>query len=567
MSINLGIIDQRVRKLAEDLAPEFAARLNLKNDENKLRSVAFVLLVVQTTLFLPREDALECLTEGGNDFGIDAIHLSDVEDGEFIVTLFQGKYKHDLSGESGFPQSGIEKMVQAVRYLFDPNSVLTVNPALARRMEEIRSLVRDGLIPGVRVILCNNGVKWNDVAQEVIDRSGFPKNQVSWEYANHDDVVRLLQAVKPVNDTLRLAGKAIVEDFDYCRVLVGKMPVREVAELFNRHGDLLLERNVRRFLGLSGNRVNQAISATLSNHKESPQFYFYNNGITIVCHKFAYNALQSDNFQVRVDGLQVINGGQTCKTIQQTLANEARQPRLRPFLAELEASLEKAFVLVRVYELPTGSDPLVHSITYATNSQNPVDLRDLKSNDPAQVSLETAIGALGYRYHRHRAGGVLKSNDISSATAAEAILSVWRQRPHQAKFQSREHFGKLYDLIFSPTLNAAQVIIAALIYRFAENKRRRPPTNTPDFVAYGSCFLAMRMGKHLLTDLNITMEELNHRDFDAANALWNAKSETYFDQAVIDVDAALKKLYGGQKISLQRLSATFRRGDLIEELA
>jgi len=32
------------------------------------------------------------------------------------------------------------------------------------------------------------------------------------------------------------------------------------------------------------------------------------------------------------------------------------------------------------------------------------------------------------------------------------------------------------------------------------------------------------------------------------------------------VEAALKSLYGGQDVSMQQLSATFRRGDLIERL-
>jgi len=40
--------------------------------------------------------------------------------------------------------------------------------------------------------------------------------------------------------------------------------------------------------------------------------------------------------------MQVINGGQTCKTIQNTLAS----------LTGAEDGLEKAFVLVRLYELP-----------------------------------------------------------------------------------------------------------------------------------------------------------------------------------------------------------------------
>jgi len=556
MSINIGIIDQRVRQLAENLVAEFEMRLKIRNDEAKQRSTAFVFLVVKTVLDFPDEEALDCLTEGGNDFGVDAVHVGDVEDGEFVVTLFQGKYKQNMAGDANFPQTGVEKVIQAIRYLFDPDAEITVNPLLKNRIEEIRSLVRDGEIPRVRVVLCNNGLKWPETAQELIDRAAFPPEQVSWDYINHDEVVRLMQAAKQVDDTLRLAGKAIIEDFDYCRVLVGKIPVREVESLFNRHGDLLLERNVRRFLGLQGNRVNQGIAHTLRTEVERGNFYFYNNGVTLLCRKFTYNALQGENYQVRVEGLQVINGGQTCKTIQSTLST----------LTGVEQGLEKAFVLVRLYQLPSESGDLVRSITYATNSQNPVDLRDLRSNDSKQKSLETAIRDLGFTYHRHRSEASLKAMDISSGTAAEAVLSVWRHRPHQAKFMGREHFGKLYETIFTDDLNAAQVVIATLVFRIAENKRRRPPADAPDFVAYGSCFLAMLMGQHLLSDLGITLAQFNHLRFVEAKAKLDQNEEAYFAKATAEVDAALKKLYGGQVVSLQRLAATFRRGDLIQEL-
>jgi len=556
MSINIGIVDQRVQKLTEDLATEIETRLSIANDEAKLHSATFVFLVVKTVLDLPDEEALDCLTEGGNDFGVDAVHIGDVEDGEFVVTLFQGKYKQNLTGDANFPQTGVEKVIQAIRYLFNPDAEITTNPLLTKRIEEIRSLVRDGEIPRVRAVLCNNGQKWTATAQELIDRAEFPPEQVGWDYVNHDEVVRLMQKAKQVDDMLRLAGKAIIEDFDYCRVLVGKIPVREIEALFNRHGDLLLERNVRRFLGLQGNRVNQAIASTLRDDAERGNFYFYNNGVTLLCRKFTYNALQGENYQVRVEGLQVINGGQTCKTIQSTLAA----------LTGVEQGLERAFVLLRLYQLPSDSAELVRSITYATNSQNPVDLRDLRSNDGRQKSLETAIRDLGFTYHRHRSEASLKATDISSGTAAEAVLSVWRHRPHQAKFMGREHFGKLYDAIFTGDLNAAQVVIATLLFRIAENKRRRPPAGAPDFVAYGSCFLAMLMGQYLLEDLGITLAQLTHLKFAEAKAKLEQQEEQYFAKAMESVDTAIKRLYGDQAVSLQRLAATFRRGDLIQEL-
>lgn len=551
-NINASIIDQRVRRLAETLAPEFEARRIVAGDEVRQRAVAFVYLVVKTVLDLSDEETLDCLTEGGNDFGVDAIHVGDVQDGEFAVTLFQGKYKQDLSGNSAFPENGVTKVIQTVKYLFDPAAQIPTNDRLRLQVEEIRSLVRDGEIPQVRVVLCNNGLKWTEIAQHLIDLAAFG-NQVTWEHVNHDTLVGIMQSTKPVDDTLRLSGKAFIEEFDFRRVLVGKIPVTELAALFESHGDRLLERNIRRYLGLTGNRVNEAISQTLHDPQQQNNFYFYNNGITLICNKFSHNALQGENYQVKVQGLQIINGGQTCKTIQNALAGKL-------------AFAVTASVLLRLYELPGEEHDLVRNITYATNSQNPVDLRDLRSNDDRQRRLEASIRELGFEYRRQRGESGIKPTDITSATAAEAVLSIWRTRPNQARFQSREHFGKLYDLIFTDDLNGAQVIMAILLFRIAQNKRKRPPEGAPEFLPYASCFLAMMMGKYLLEEMRIQLRELDHRTFEAARAKLDKNGDFYFDKSVDAVEAALSRLYGSQNVSLQRLSATFRRGDLIEEL-
>ncbi len=90
MDINVSIIDQRVGRLADELAGEFAERLKLKNDKVRLRSAAFVYLMVKTVLDLSSDEALDAMTERGSDFGVDAMEVSDVQDGEFTVTLFRG---------------------------------------------------------------------------------------------------------------------------------------------------------------------------------------------------------------------------------------------------------------------------------------------------------------------------------------------------------------------------------------------------------------------------------------------------------------------------------------------
>ncbi|MFA7060513.1 MAG: AIPR family protein, partial [Pedobacter sp.] len=455
-------------------------------------------------------------------------------------------------GTSNFSQTGIEKLIQAVGTLFDPYKAITVNPNLKPRIEEIRSFVADGYLPQVRVIACNNGLVWKEEAQELIEHTGFG-DQVLFEHVNHDRLVLIIQSLKPVDDTVRLTGKAIVEDYDFRRVLVGKIAVSELAAIFDRHGDRLLERNIRRYLGLQGNRINEGIAHTLTMPTEQSNFYFYNNGITLTCNQFQHNALQGENWSVKLSGMQIINGGQTCKTIQRTLASGS-------------ITAPKASVLVRIYELPKGEEDLVRNITYATNSQNPVDLRDLRSNDDRQRKLAMSIEQLGYNYRRQRSEVATKPTDITSGIAAEAVLSIWRHRPHQGKFMTGGHFGKLYDIIFSTDLNGAQVIIAVLLFRIAENRRKRPAADAPEFIRYSSCFVAMLMGDSLLSEMGIKLNQLNHRQFEDARKLIETKGDEYHSAAMGLINVALSVLYKNQEVSLQRLAATFRRGDLIEIL-
>jgi hypothetical protein len=130
----------------------------------------------------------------------------------------------------------------------------------------------------------------------------------------------------------------------------------------------------------------------------------------------------------------------------------------------------------------------------------------------------------------------------------------------------REHFGKLYTVVFPKEVNGAQVVLAVLLYRIAENHRRRPAEADPTLVRYASCFIAMRMGQRLLHELGKPLEALNHQTFDAAKKLVDEKGERYFRDSTLDVEAALKDLYGEKAVSTLQLSATFRRGDLIQKL-
>jgi hypothetical protein len=62
------------------------------------------------------------------------------------------------------------------------------------------------------------------------------------------------------------------------------------------------------------------------------------------------------------------------------------------------------------------------------------------------------------------------------------------------------------------------------------------------------------------------MKDISHQNFQSAQMLIDQNGENYFNASLQDIKQALQDLYREQEISLQQLSATFRRGDLISRL-
>jgi hypothetical protein len=137
---------------------------------------------------------------------------------------------------------------------------------------------------------------------------------------------------------------------------------------------------------LGNTEINKAIASTISD--EPRNFWYYNNGITIVCDRAKKEQHRGEDV-LKVDRPQVINGQQTVRTLS-------------------EAESDRASVLVKVIKIPRENlnedeyDDLVRSIVKATNWQNSIKPSDLVSNDKVQVFLERELRRVGYHYLRKR---------------------------------------------------------------------------------------------------------------------------------------------------------------------
>ena len=117
-------------------------------------------------------------------------------------------------------------------------------------------------------------------------------------------------------------------------------------------------------------------------------------------------------------------------------------------------------------------------------------------------------------------------------------------------------------------LNAAQGILAVLIFRFVENQRKRPEIEAvPAFVPYSSHYLAMIIGALLLKRKATTVEKVNHLVINELIESFENSKYALYEEALDILRTAVVQLYGRPiegGISLQQLAATFRRGDLME---
>lgn len=168
---------------------------------------------------------------------------------------------------------------------------------------------------------------------------------------------------------------------------VFSMSGHAVAEIFERSGTRIFARNVRGFL--ESTDVNRSMADTL---KHEPEFFwYYNNGITIICDA-AEERSSKGRAILHVDNPQIINGQQTTRTLHRMLEKAP-----------------KASVPVKVIRVPRdpgqnqeGFENLVSSIVRATNWQNAIRASDLMSNDKRQIEIERAFRKLRYLYIRKR---------------------------------------------------------------------------------------------------------------------------------------------------------------------
>lgn len=134
-------------------------------------------------------------------------------------------------------------------------------------------------------------------------------------------------------------------------------------------GYALFEENIREYLGSNGS-VNKKIVDTLRNPQERNNFFFYNNGITIIVDNYSGETTEGSKRVFTLTNPQIVNGCQTVNTIYETLNSLPE--------SKLDKEFEDTFVMVKILKIPSTDEnlkELYRNIVTYNNSQNAINER------------------------------------------------------------------------------------------------------------------------------------------------------------------------------------------------
>lgn len=388
----------------------------------------FVLWFLRAFVAEDEDVALSALCGGPRDKGVDAVLIDEPAR---IVFVLQGKYRQKLGAKTE-GRSDVAGFAQLATALCGDTStfaglVKDLSPEVTARLNEARSRIkkRGYSLQMFYVTLGKCSKALHDEAGRIVRGADAA---VSFQLFDGKRNLLLLadylDGVAPPVPSLDLdieSGEGVRTGGVFNRYdsktdiesWVFSMNDAAVGGLFERARTRLFARNVRGFLGST--EINRGMEATLQ--KEPEYFWYYNNGITIVCDDATQESSRGRNV-LRVTNPQVINGQQTTRTLARSLRKGSR-----------------ASVLVRVIRIPrspqrgvNGFETLVSRIVSATNWQNDIRPSDLMSNDRRQIEIERQLRKLHYLYLRKR----MTKGEARGAAGARHLRLIKKEELAQA---------------------------------------------------------------------------------------------------------------------------------------
>lgn len=436
---------------------------------------AFIFWVGKNYLFLEDdEDIKSRISDGSSDEGIDAIFIDETN---HIIYLINATTVENFENTTkNLPENDLKIMFQGFRFITKGDYRGKVNPKLEDLTKEYHQLLNTGEYK-VKIMFFH----FNKIPSDLKYLEEFKKdfNQVDVEFfdfgkiRNFYDRYLVYREPAPTKVSLEVKGNILKND-EVKKTLIFSISGKQLANIFLTYGTSIFQRNVRYFLANRNKSINFQMEQTASDDTKSKLFWYFNNGITIVCSKIT----EAPNGQVVIlDKMQIINGAQTTFSLFEAFNKNKLKEDVRVLVKAIEAD-ETEFI---------------DDLTLYTNSQNPVNLRDLCSKDDIQTKIQTVLKIYRYFYERKRGefqalyptdeikekefGKNWKDCIIKNEKAAQAYLAMFLDKPSQAKSSKKRIFLKdssgFYSTIFHPALIEEKMLMTYKLLLYIEDRKNK----------------------------------------------------------------------------------------------
>ena len=382
-----GIIDERIA-------------LKIPSDKRDEAFEYFAFEQILKDYDLSSDEILSGAVDGRNDGGIDGFFitinghlLTDPESfqwpksGAMLEVWIITCKHHDT-----FKQAPLDNLVASITELFDfstdnSNLIGDYSEEIKKQRENLKFAYRkvSPRLSAFRIYFSyvsrgdtsSIGESIVSRSQQIIQLTTESFNNCTGEFQFHGSSELIERYRKAPNFTLEIP---FIKDLSSGQTYILLVRLSDYYEFIQDEGKLrryLFDSNVRDFMGL--NRVNDDIRSTLIN-KESPDFWWLNNGVTILA-----TGASVIGQSIQIQDIQIVNGLQTSESI------------FRYFNSG-ESDSKNRCVLVKV--IVSKDNEVRDAIIRATNNQTTVELSSLHATDKVQRDIEDILKRNDFYYER-----------------------------------------------------------------------------------------------------------------------------------------------------------------------
>ena len=453
----------------------------LKNTQKKFEldniHDALILWFGENYLLLDPEEVKERIIKDKHAEGIDAVLIDQIN---YDLLFIQAKTVNEFDKtNNNFGENDVKLTLEGMRLLLRGDYKEKITPELDNLVNEYHELDNTGDYKTTILFLT---LKQKPIDDKFITTFRNDFKQINciffdfdWFFDFYVNRYLILKAAPPDKISFEILTDLLSKNTpNTSRIFISKG--KELAKIYNDYRERIFQQNVRYSLGIRSKSINKQIFETATHDDRSKHFWYFNNGITIICKKIKETASKK---VINLYNAQIINGAQTTYALYEAYKN-----------GELKDDVE---VLIKAIE--TDDKDFIDNVTLYTNSQNAIRLRDLCSNDEIQIRIQKIILDC-YKYYYERKRGEFNSlyptpaeknkligknyitKILSNENAAQSFLAMFLNKPSQAKSEKGRIFLKdkagFYDDIFNKNdeLIAEKILMSWKLLKYIEKNKK-----------------------------------------------------------------------------------------------